>query len=40
MSSSEFYQQNADVVSATGNELKQLQEELDACFVRWEELEA
>jgi len=40
MSSSEFYQQNTDVVSATGNELKQLQEELDACFVRWEELEA
>ena len=40
MSSPDFYQQNADIVSQTGNELKQLQTDLDACFVRWEELEA
>jgi len=40
MAKPEFYQQDQSVVAARGNELKDLQEELDRCFTRWEELEA
>lgn len=39
MAKPEFYQQDQAAVSDTGNQLKTLQEELDACFARWEELE-
>ncbi len=35
-----FYQQDQTTIADTGNQLKALQEELDACFARWEELEA
>ena len=40
MASPEFYQQDSSIVAETGNKLKNLQEELDQCFARWEELEA
>ena len=40
MAQPEFYQQDQKVVADTGNQLKELQEQLDQCFVRWEELEA
>jgi len=39
MSDSNFYQEAPDLVSQTGQQLKDLQSELDTCFVRWEELE-
>ncbi len=39
MSKPEFYQQDKNLVTDTGNKLKKLQDELDQCFVRWEELE-
>jgi len=40
MAQPEFYQKEQSIVATAGNNLKSLQEELDACFVRWEELEA
>lgn len=40
MAKPEFYQQDQSMVSSVGNQLKELQAELDLCFVRWEELEA
>jgi len=40
MAEPEFYQQDQTTIAETGNQLKQLQDELDACFVRWEALEA
>jgi len=39
MAKPEFYQQDQAVIASAGNELKELQEQLDQCFVRWEELE-
>jgi len=39
MSQADFYQQDQNIVAQTGNKLKQLQDELDQCFIRWEELE-
>ncbi len=39
MAAPEFYQQEANIIAEVGNELKAMQDELDACFVRWEELE-
>jgi len=35
-----FYQQDQALIADTGNKLKALQDELDNCFNRWEELEA
>lgn len=40
MADPSFYQQDQSVIADTGNQLKTRQEELDACFKRWEELEA
>ncbi|MGK0373585.1 MAG: ATP-binding cassette subfamily F protein uup [Arenicella sp.] len=40
MAKPEFYQQDKSIVSRAGNNLKELQEQLDKCFVRWEELES
>ena len=40
MAKPEFYQQDASVVAEAGNKLKSLQEELENCLIRWEELEA
>lgn len=40
MAKPEFYQKDPSVISETGNKLKTLQEALEACFTRWEELEA
>jgi len=40
MANPEFYQQAPEIVSNTGSKLKQLQQDLDDCFTRWEELEA
>ena len=40
MSQADFYQQDQKIVAQTGNKLKQLQDELEQCFIRWEELEA
>lgn len=40
MAEPEFYQQDQATVAEVGNQLKKAQEELDACFVRWEELES
>ncbi len=39
MGKPEFYQQEQSVVASVGNQLKELQEQLDNCFARWEELE-
>ena len=39
MSKPEFYQQDPKLVAETGSKLKTLQDELEQCFVRWEELE-
>lgn len=39
MATTEFYQQSADVITEIGNRLKALQDSLDECFARWEELE-
>ncbi len=39
MAKPEFYQQEQSLVAAAGNDLKALQDELDGCFARWEELE-
>jgi len=39
MANPEFYQQDSNIVAQTGNELKSLQDELEQCFSRWEELE-
>jgi len=40
MAKPEFYQQDQSTIASVGNQLKELQEELEHCFVRWEELEA
>lgn len=40
MSAPDFYQQDQSIIADAGNKLKAFQDELDACFVRWEELEA
>ncbi len=40
MAKPEFYQQDQSLVASTGTQLKELQEELDQCFLRWEELES
>ncbi len=40
MAKPEFYQQDKSIVSRAGNNLRELQEQLDKCFVRWEELES
>jgi len=40
MANPDYYQQDQATIADTGNKLKQAQEELDACFMRWEELEA
>jgi ATP-binding cassette subfamily F protein uup len=40
MATADFYQQDQAVVAQSGNKLKDLQRELDTCYVRWEELEA
>jgi len=40
MAKPEFYQQDANAIAQTGNQLKTLQEELEHCFTRWEELES
>lgn len=39
MAEPEFYQQEASIITDAGNQLKLQQEELEACFARWEELE-
>ncbi len=39
MSAADFYQQDASKITQVSGELKQLQDELDGCFARWEELE-
>ena len=39
MAKPKFYQQEQSNITQTGSELKQLQDQLDQCFVRWEELE-
>lgn len=39
MSATDFYQQDANVIADKGSALKSLQDELDDCFARWEELE-
>lgn len=36
----DFYQQDPDDIAKVNNQVKELQSELDACFIRWEELEA
>ncbi len=40
MAAPEFYQQTADIIADTGTQLKDLQDQLETCFARWEELEA
>jgi len=40
MAEPEFYQQTPQVIAEVGNTLKSQQDELEACFERWEELEA
>lgn len=40
MAAPEFYQQDTSIVTATGAQLNDLQEKLDQCFARWEELES
>ena len=39
MAAADFYQQTPELITEVGNQVKQLQAELDACFARWEELE-
>ncbi len=39
MARPEFYQQDASKITEVGNTLKSQQEDLEACFTRWEELE-
>ena len=39
MAAADFYQQAPELITEVGNQVKQLQAELDACFARWEELE-
>lgn len=39
MAEPEFYQQDADTIANVGNDLKELQAELDQAYARWEELE-
>lgn len=39
MAEPEFYQQDADAIANVGNDLKELQAELDQAYARWEELE-
>lgn len=39
MSEADFYQQDPSLVAEAGQTLKDLQDELDSCFVRWEALE-
>ena len=40
MSQAEFYQQDSTTVATAHQHLKQLQQELDHCITRWEELES
>ena len=40
MGDPEFYQQDPKIVAETGGKLKALQDELEHCFSRWEELES
>ncbi len=40
MADAGFYQQDAQVIAQVSGELKAKQDELEACFERWEELEA
>lgn len=40
MASPDFYQQDQSIIAKAGNDLKELQDQLDHCFLRWEELEA
>jgi ATP-binding cassette subfamily F protein uup len=40
MAKPKFYQQEQSIISQAGTDLKKLQDQLDSCFVRWEELEA
>ena len=40
MADAGFYQQDAQVITQVSGELKAKQDELEACFERWEELEA
>lgn len=39
MADSAFYQQDQDIIAATGTKLNTAQEELDQAYARWEELE-
>ena len=39
MSDPDFYRRDTELIAQTGNQLKQLQQDLDQCFRRWEELE-
>ncbi len=39
MAAPNFYQQDAELITQVSNQLKDLQADLDACFLRWEELE-
>lgn len=40
MAAPEFYQQSPDHIAKVGGELKDLQDALEICFARWEELES
>lgn len=40
MAEPEFYQQEASAIAESGNQLKTLQDDLEANFARWEELES
>ena len=35
----EFYQQSSEIIAAEQNKLKEMQQQLDQCYTRWEELE-
>jgi ATP-binding cassette subfamily F protein uup len=39
MAKPKFYQQDQSIITKTGVDLKERQDQLDQCFVRWEELE-
>jgi ATP-binding cassette subfamily F protein uup len=39
MAAPEFYQQDANTIAVKGNKLKELQQELEEAYGRWEELE-
>ncbi|MBT8116044.1 MAG: ATP-binding cassette domain-containing protein [Arenicella sp.] len=40
MTEADFYKQDAELIAQQGNELKQLQKQLEQAFSRWEELES